>query len=347
MRARNLHDRHVAPRRVSGPLRYRPAWWIPGAHARTLWGKLIRRRARIDTHRERWDTPDGDFIDIDRLDAKPEHPRVLLLHGLEGSSRSHYAQGLLAAAHRRGWAADVLVFRSCGGEPNRLLRSYHSGETGDLDFVIRTLIAEQPAQPIVLTGVSLGGNVLLKWLGEQSDNVPSQVVAAAAISVPFDLARGSLHLQHGLSRLYESYFLRSLRKKAMGKAARFPGHLDTRAIRRATTLWDFDDAVTAPIHGFRNARDYYDRSSSIHWLAGVRVPTLLLNAVDDPFLPSSVLDDVRTIARTNAALHVEFVAKGGHVGFISGVAPWRAVYYAEARAIDFLGGALEARAALQ
>ena len=296
------------------------------------------------TRRERWETPDGDFLDLDRLDAQDGQPRLLILHGLEGSSRSHYARGLLAAAMRLGWAADVLVFRSCGDEPNRLLRSYHSGETGDLDFVARTLIAMHPEQPLVLTGVSLGGNVLLKWLGEQAKDAPSQIVGAAAISVPFDLARGSLHLQHGFSSLYEAYFLRSLRRKAMGKAARFPDHLDAAAILRAPTIWDFDDAVTAPIHGFRDARDYYDRSSSIRWLDRIRVPTLLLNAADDPFLPSSVLDDVRAIARSNAALRCEFVAKGGHVGFISGVAPWRPVYYAEERPIEFLGAALAARA---
>ena len=170
--------------------------------------------------------------------------------------------------------------------------------------------------------------------------MPPQVVAAAAISVPFDLARGSRYLQHGFSRLYQAYFLRSLRKKAMGKAARFPGSLDPAAISRAATLWDFDDDVTAPINGFRDAKDYYDKSSSIHWLARVHVPTLLLNAADDPFLPSSVLDDVRGIAQSNPALHVEFVARGGHVGFISGVVPWRPSYYAEARAVEFLDTAL-------
>lgn len=330
---------------MSTPLRYRAAWWVPGAHLRTLWGKLIRVPKRVDTRRERWDTPDGDVLNIDRLDAHDGQPRLVVLHGLEGSSNSHYVRGLLATARRRGWAADVLVFRSCGGEPNRLLRSYHSGETGDIDFVVGRLIAAQPSQPIVLTGVSLGGNVLLKWLGEQAERAPSQIVAAAAISVPFDLARGSMHLQHGFSRLYESHFLRSLRRKAFAKAARFPGRLDPVAVARARTLWDFDDAVTAPIHGFRDARDYYEKSSSIRWLHRVRVPTLLLNAVDDPFLPSAVLDEVRCIARTNAALHLEFVAKGGHVGFISGVAPWRPLYYAEARAIEFLDNALRRRTA--
>lgn len=344
MRDRNLYDRHLALSRVSAPLRYRAAWWVPGRHLRTLWSTMMRSRERVPTRRERWDTPDGDFVELHRVGALDGQPRLVILHGLEGSARSHYARGLLAAARRRQWAADLLIFRSCGDEPNRLLRSYHSGETGDLDFVVRRLIDANPEQPLVLTGVSLGGNVLLKWLGESGDRTPPQVAAAAAISVPFDLALGSRYLQRGFSRLYESYFLRSLRKKAIGKAARFPGSLDSAAISRATTLWDFDDVVTAPINGFRDAKDYYDKSSSIHWLARIRVPTLLLNARDDPFLPACVLDEVRTIAQSNAALHVEFVAKGGHVGFISGVAPWRPTYYAEARASEFLGAAVAARA---
>lgn len=340
MRDRNLYARHLALSRVSVPLRYRAAWWVPGRHLRTLWSTLMRSREHVPTRRERWDTPDGDFLDLDRLESREGQPRLLILHGLEGSAHSHYARGLLAAAKRRRWAADFLIFRSCGDEPNRLLRSYHSGETGDLDFVVRTLVEANPAQPLLLTGVSLGGNVLLKWLGESSDRIPPQVAAAAAISVPFDLARGSRYLHRGFSRLYEAYFLRSLRRKAMGKAKRFPGALDPLAISRAATLWDFDDAVTAPINGFQNASDYYDKSSSIHWLARIRVPTLLLNAADDPFLPSSVLDEVRTIAQSNTALHIEFVARGGHVGFISGVVPWRPSYYAEARAIEFLDARL-------
>lgn len=340
MRDRNLHDRHLAPRRVSTPLRYRAAWWVPGRHLRTLWSRMMRTRERVPTRRERWDTPDGDFVELDRLGPRDGQPRLVILHGLEGSARSHYARGLLAAGRRRQWAADLLIFRSCGDEPNRLLRSYHSGETGDLDFVVRRLIEANPRQPLVLTGISLGGNVLLKWLGESADRMPPQILGAAAISVPFDLALGSRYLQRGFSRLYEAYFLRSLKKKAIGKAARFPGSLDPAAISRAATLWDFDDVVTAPINGFRDAKDYYDKSSSIHWLARIRVPTLLLNARDDPFLPSCVLDEVRTIAQSNSALHVEFVAKGGHVGFISGVAPWRTSYYAEARAIEFLDAAL-------
>lgn len=322
---------------------YRPAWWIPGAHLRTVWGKLVPRRAMAPTRLERWNTDDGDFLELLRLDAPAGRPRLVVLHGLEGSPDSHYARGLVNEAFRRGWAADVLVFRSCGTEPNRALRFYHSGETGDLDFVLRRLIAEEPARAILLAGVSLGGNVLLKWLGERGDAVPPQVAAAAAVSVPFDLARGARHIDRGFARVYQAHFLRSLRRKAHEKRARYPTHLDAAAIDGARSLWAFDDAVTAPLHGFESAEDYYARSSAIRWLAGIRVPTLLLSAEDDPFLPTDVLDDVRAIARSAPALHIEFVARGGHVGFIAGSVPWKPFYYAEWRATDFLEARLAAR----
>ncbi|MDQ2931461.1 MAG: hydrolase [Gemmatimonadota bacterium] len=315
---------------------YRPAWWIPGAHLRTLGGKFMRSRDPGATRVERWETDDDDFLDIHRLDAPPGAPRLLILHGLEGSIRSHYAGGLLREAQRRGWAADLLIFRSCGDEPNRALRFYHSGETTDLDFVVRRLIAEDPARPLLMIGVSLGGNVVLKWLGEQGENAPEQLVGAAAVSVPFDLARGSRFLDRGFSRLYQAHFLRSLRRKAIGKSTRYPDALRPEVVGKASTLYEFDDLVTAPVHGFRDANDYYTRSSSLHYLARIRTPTLLLSAHDDPFLPRDVLDAVRTIADANSCLDVEFVEQGGHVGFISGSVPWRPFYYAEWRATEFL-----------
>lgn len=326
---------------------YRPAWWIPGPHAQTLWGKFIRRSqgssGSIPTRMERWDTPDGDFLDLLRLDAPRGHPRLLILHGLEGSPRSHYARGLIAEASRRQWAADILVFRSCGTEPNRALRFYHSGETADLQFVLEKLIATDPDRPVVLVGVSLGGNVLLKWLGEHKTELPPQVAAASAVSVPFDLARGARHIDRGFSRVYQAHFLRTLRKKAHAKRLRFPDHLPAAAIDRARTLYDFDNVVTAPIHGFRDADDYYEKSSSLRWIDSVRVPTLLLSAADDPFLPADVLDAVRVIACGNPWLHLEFVERGGHVGFISGVVPWQPFYYAEWRATEFLAEELAKR----
>lgn len=300
----------------------------------------MRRRIRPPTRRERWSTPDGDFLDLHRIDAPAGVPRLLILHGLEGTFRSHYAAGLLHEAARRGWAADLLIFRSCGDEPNRALRLYHSGETEDLDFVVRRLIADDPARPLLIAGVSLGGNVLLKWLGEQGDDAPPQLRSAAAVSVPFDLARGSRHLDRGFSRFYQSHFLRSLRRKALEKGTRYPDVIRSDMVLRARTLYEFDDLVTAPVHGFRNADDYYTRSSSLAYLARIRTPALLLSARDDPFLPREVLDEVREVARTNTSLHLEFVDRGGHVGFISGSLPWKPFYYAEWRVAEFLADSL-------
>ncbi|MGH7717352.1 MAG: hydrolase [Gemmatimonadaceae bacterium] len=320
---------------MSGP-DYRPAWWAPGRHFQTMWGKFLRRHAALPTRAEQWDTPDGDFVELHRLGGAPGAPRILVLHGLEGSARSHYARGMLAGAALRGWHADVLVFRSCGSEPNRLARSYHSGETTDLDLVVRRLIEASPEQLLGLVGVSLGGNVLLKWLGECGPGIPPQLRGAVAISVPFDLARSTRHIDQGFGRVYQAHFLRSLKRKAHEKRRRFPDALSAYAIDRARTLYQFDDAVTAPIHGFRDADDYYERSSSIRWLERIRLPTLLLSAADDPFLPPDVLDQVRAIARRSPALELEFPDRGGHVGFVAGRSPWRPLYYAEWRAFNFL-----------
>lgn len=317
---------------------FRPPWWLRNPHAQTLWGKLARRTPRVPFRHERWETPDDDFLDLYRLDApRADAPRLLLLHGLEGSHRSHYVVGLMERARRRGWGGAVLLWRSCGAEPNRAARFYHSGETGDLDLVVRRLTKHAPAAPLLLAGVSLGGNVLLKWLGEHGSAVPAQVRAAAAISVPYDLARGARHLSRGFSRLYERHFLRSLRRKAEEKGRRFPGLVRDDALRAARTLRDFDDCVTAPVHGFRDADDYYTRSSSLGFLPAIRVPALLLSAADDPFLPAAVLGEVRAAALANPALELEFPPHGGHAGFVAGPAPWRADYYAERRVTEWLG----------
>jgi predicted alpha/beta-fold hydrolase len=306
-----------------------------------MWGRLTRRRLTTPLRVERWTTPDDDVLDLRRLDppagAPADTPHLVFLHGLEGGTHSHYVANFFAEAQRRGWSADLMLFRGCAGELNRARRFYHSGETTDFDFALRRIAAERPQSPIGLAGVSLGGNVLLKWLGERgAEDVPAAVRGAVAVSVPFDLARGSRRISRGFSRVYERFFLRSLVAKARQKLARHPDLCDSAALDRVRTLWDFDDVVTAPIHGFRDARDYYTQSSSIHFLARIRVPTLLLSAVDDPFLPPEVLDEVRAIAAGNPALELEFVRRGGHVGFISGRVPWRAVYYAEWRVADFL-----------
>jgi uncharacterized protein len=320
---------------------YTPAWWVPGAHLQTLWGKLARRPPRVPTRAEGWPTPDGDEVEIRRLaptgGSSRSTPRLLILHGLEGTIRSHYVRGLLDQARRRGWAADVLIFRGCNGTLPKAPRFYHSGETTDVDLVVRRLVREHPGQPIVVVGVSLGGNVVLKWLGEQGDDLPPELRAAAAVSVPYDLERGSRQIERGFSRIYTAHFLRTLRRKALAKLAEDPDLFAVAPLHAARTLTDFDDAVTAPVHGFASARDYYTRSSARHFLAGIRRPTLLLSAYDDPFLPREVLDDVALVAAKNSCLDVEFHDHGGHVGFVSGRVPWRPVYYAEERVIQYLG----------
>jgi len=326
---------------MSREIIYSPAWWIPGGHLQTLWGKLFRRQTLAPTTLDRWETPDGDFVELHRLSAAPGVPRVLLLHGLEGTVRSHYAQGLLKEAARRKWGADLLIFRSCGSEPNRTRRFYHSGETTDTALVLERVSREYPTSPLAIAGVSLGGNVLLKFLGERGNDLPPQLKAAAAISVPFDLSRSSRRINRGFSRFYQQFFLKSLRRKAQEKAGRFPDLAPADKISGLRTLEDFDNLITGPLHGFRDAEDYYQRSSSLPRLEHIKLTTLLLSAVDDPMLPPEVLDEVRDIARRNPALHLEFVQRGGHAGFIAGSRPWRPFYYAEYRVGEFFAEQFE------
>ncbi|WP_053333857.1 YheT family hydrolase [Gemmatimonas phototrophica] len=326
---------------------YRPAWWLPDPHSATLWGRLGRREPRLPVRTERWDTPDGDFVELARLDGQrgPDSPRLLLFHGLEGGVHSHYARAMFREARSRGWAADLLLFRTCGSEPNRLPRSYHSGETSDPLWVVRQLVTAFPNAPLGLMGVSLGGNVLCKMLGEEGDALPAQVRGAVAMSVPFDLAEASRYIGRGFGAVYEKFFLKSLIPKALAKISRHPELAPLQVVRQARTLWQFDDAFTAPLHGFRDAADYYARASSLPYLSRIQRPTLLLSAVDDPFLPPAVLDRVRTELAGNSAVEMEFPARGGHVGFTSYSGPLTPWYYGEWRAAEFLGRRMEPRGA--
>jgi predicted alpha/beta-fold hydrolase len=310
-----------------------------------MWGKFMRKGLKVPTRAEHWTTPDNDTIELRRLDvpdAAPSAPRLLVLHGLEGTIESHYLRGILDLARQRRWPADVLLFRGCNGQLNRARRMYHSGETTDLSFVIDRLVAAEPERDLLLVGFSLGGNVLLKFLGEHGRAVPPQIRAAAAMSVPFDLERGCRHLERGFARVYNRHFLRTLKRKALAKLDRFPDLFDDTTAREAETLYEFDDAVTAPVHGFVDAHDYYSKSSSIRFLHGIAVPTLLLSAYDDPFLPRQVLDDVQALSLGNERIHTEFHAKGGHVGFVSGQSPNDQRFYGEHRMMEFLGQHLAA-----
>jgi predicted alpha/beta-fold hydrolase len=309
----------------------------------TVWGKFARERVALPTVTERWTTPDNDFLDLVRLPAEGNAPRLVILHGLEGTPQSHYVGGLFNAAAARGWGADLLIFRGCGDELNRAARSYHSGETSDLDFVVRRLSHAHSSAPIVLAGVSLGGNVLLKWLGESGSALPSAVVAAVGVSVPFDLARSCRHIDSGFSRVYSWNFLRTLKSKALKKIGQHPRLASVDAVERSHSLWSFDDAFTSVAHGFRDAADYYARSSSLQFLSDIRVPTLLISACDDPFYPDGLLDSVRDMVRENPSVVTEFHARGGHVGFVEGTSPRHARYYLDRRVTGFLAQALSSR----
>ena len=300
-----------------------------------MWGPLVRR-GRVPLSRERVPTADGDFVDLDWLPGPAAAPLVLVLHGLEGSAGSHYVTGLLRHVRARGWRGVALNFRSCGGEPNRLPRFYHSGDTGDLDTVVKLLVAREAGLHLGAVGVSIGGNVLLKWLGERETDVPKQLAAAVAISVPFDLAACARVLDRGLRRaVYTENFMRTLRRKVLDKERRFPGFVDVDAAWRARTFAEYDRVVTAPLHGFADALDYWTRASSGPYLGRIRRPTLLINARDDPFVPPETLPDPRTLP---AGVVTEFVPCGGHAGFVEGP-PWRSRSWAERRAVEFLTSA--------
>jgi hypothetical protein len=313
---------------------YRPPFWYRGRHLQTLWGPLFRNWRRPPLRRERLHTPDGDFLDLDWLEGAPrEGPLVLILHGLEGSSRSHYARGLLRGAARLGWRGAVLHFRSCSGEVNRLPRLYHSGETTDLEWVIDRLRRQERVGRIGLVGISLGGNVALKWLGERGEAAPPEVAAAAAISTPFDLAACASVLDRGFNRaVYTESFLRTMKAKIRAKAHLYDGELDLAAALRSRTFAEYDRFFTAPLNGFADERDYWARASSGPYLDRIRRPTLLISAVNDPFMPSENLP--RAAVARSRWLQAAFVEQGGHVGFLDG--PLGGSSWAERRALAFL-----------
>jgi uncharacterized protein len=329
-------------RHVPGPASdFRPAWWLPGPHLQTLGGALLRPRGGVRFRRTRIRTDDGDFLDLDAAlpagvaDGATDHgrPVVLVLHGLEGSSRSPAALQAVRALDDAGISAVVLNFRSCSGERNRAARFYHAGETGDLHLAIRWLAERYPGSPRAALGYSLGGNVLLKYLGEQGDAAVDGLQAAVAVSVPFDLAAGAALLGRGVRRLYGHHFLRSLRRKYAAKHECIdPSVLG--AVRRSRTIREFDAAATAPLHGFRDVDHYYGESSAAAWLGRVRIPTLLIHALDDPFLPPDAVP--HAVAGANPWITARFTDRGGHMGFVAGSRPWSPRYWAEGEAARYL-----------
>ena len=284
---------------------YQAPWWLPGGHLQTIYGALAPV-PRVAWRRERWDTPDGDFIELDWAGAGG--PLLALFHGLEGGSASHYARAIATEALRLGWHCVVPHFRGCSGAINRLPRAYHSGDSDELDWILRRL------RPDCAAGVSLGGNVLLKWLGERGAQATGLLRRAAAVSAPLDLAASGGALDHGVNRtLYTRLFLLTMKAKAHARITLHRSPIDERRLGRARTLREFDDLVTAPLHGFRDADDYWARASSAPWLEHIRVPTLVLNARNDPFLPRAALQAATRKASADVVL--EFPETGGHAGF--------------------------------
>lgn len=302
---------------MPGPRGYRAPWWLPGRHLQTVYPALALRGRPPDYRRTRWELLDGDFIDVDHVDGPPDAPLVVLFHGLEGSSASHYASALMRRVRAEGWRGAVPHFRGCSGEPNRLPRAYHSGDADEVALVLGRMAGDGRA-PLFAAGVSLGGNALLKWLGRARGAARTHVTAAAAVCAPVDLVAAGAALRTGFNTVYTRAFLRTLKPKALAMLERFPGLFDPHALRRARNFDVFDDVFTAPLHGFRDVRDYWTRASSKPDLAHIEVPTLVLNPRNDPFLPARFLPDVRDVS---PCVVLEQPPAGGHVGFVSGAFP--------------------------
>ncbi|WP_025602359.1 YheT family hydrolase [Burkholderia sp. WSM2230] len=329
-------------------LLYRAPLWLPNKHVQTIVPSLFARRPAVSFRRERWDTPDGDFIDVDwvRHDDSPASamtgdaarpvpaanaPLLVLFHGLEGSSASHYASTLMAAARDYGWHGVVPHFRSCSGELNRLPRFYHLADSNEVDWILRRLRAVHRG-PLVAAGVSLGGNVLLRWLGEQREDAAWVIAGAAAVSTPIDVHAGGHALSQGLGMIYTRNFLKTLKQKAEQKLAQFPGLFDRNAMLASRTMYEFDNVVTAPLHGFRDTDDYWSVATTRPLLPHIQVPTLVLNARNDPFLPARALPARHQVS---AAVELDQPRHGGHAGFMTGPFPGR-IDWLSRRVLGFL-----------
>ena len=298
---------------------YRAPRWLPDGHSQTLWPLLIKPRP-LPLRRERWTAPDGDFIDVDWLDGPADAPLLVLFHGLEGSSRSHYAIATARACRQQGWRLALPHFRGCSGELNQRPRAYHSGDSAEIDWILRRLQTVNGDRPVHAAGVSLGGNALLKWAGEQGPAAGGQVTGVAAFCPPLDLAACGHALARGFNRIYTRHFLNTLKQTSACRLQHFPGLFDRQRMLRAGNLWQFDDAVTGPVHGFAGADDYWRQSSAKAWLRHIAVPALTVNPQNDPFLPVSALPNRAEVSPT---VRLEQPASGGHVGFVGGAFPGR------------------------
>lgn len=316
-------------------MKYRAPLWLPGGHLQTIYPAKCMPRPPVQYRRERWNTPDGDFIDVDFVDGKPGLPLLVLFHGLEGSSNSHYARALMAQMAVLGWSGALPHFRGCSGELNHAPRFYHSGDAEEVDWIMRRLVQQRPQRgKFYAVGVSLGGNALLRWLGEFQHEAEI-IDGACAISAPLDLAGGGAALSRGFNQVYTRLFLETLKPKCLQKLQQFPALFDPEKMLRARNLYEFDNVVTAPLHGFRDTDDYWDRASAKHVLDDITVPTLVLNARNDPFLPAHHLP-----ARAASCVTLDYPEQGGHVGFAQGAFPGNLNWLPQ-RIVHFLSGRQE------
>lgn len=309
--------------------RYRAPAWLPGGNVQTIVAAKLSRNcdgARPTWRRERWFTPDDDFIDVDWLQGlehkllhqHPKQPLLVLFHGLEGSSQSHYAQAFASVVHALGWAMVVPHFRGCGGELNWAARAYHSGDHEEVAWIL-SQCRQHHAGPMYVVGVSLGGNAMLRWAIEQGQMAAQMVQAVAAVCSPIDLTASGHAIGRGFNRwVYTRMFLNSMKPRALRKLQQFPGLFDGEALRRATDLYAFDNVFTAPLHGFKNTDDYWRRASAKPGLANIRLPALVLNAKNDPFIPAGCLP---TQQEVGAWVRLWQPEQGGHVGFPQGRFP--------------------------
>lgn len=334
---------------------FRPAWWAKGAHAQTILGRFMRTVKPLSLERSRLETADNDFIDIDFLRGDAKKPFVVVLHGLEGCSYAPYIQSLLFTFRSRGWNAAAVNFRGCSvtlsekrfllagkktAHPNLLASTYHSGKSEDLDTVLDYLRRETGAAPFFAAGFSIGGNILLKWLGEQGEAAGRLIRKAAAVSVPYDLVKAVSVLDEGFNReVYTRSLLSTLKEKARSKAMQFPGSLDAVKLKRCRTFAEFDREVTARLNGFKDEMDYWTKSSSKHYLRDIRVPSLLLHAGDDPFYPGKFLplEEIRG----STYLKLLLTSEGGHVGFLAGPWPWAQEPWLEGKIMSYFEDTLQ------
>lgn len=331
IRVPGRHDGFLGGLHDSG---FAPAPWCRSGHLHTLWPYLFRRWPRPRWHRSRLELADGDFVDLDRHGPR-DGPLVLVLHGLEGSSGSHYVRGLAATLARAGITTEVMHHRGCSGVPNRFPRGYHSGWTGDLDAVLA--MHRERGRPVrAVVGYSLGGNVVLKYLGERG--AATDLETAVAVSVPFRLDLCARHMENGLSRIYQWQLIRNLRRTTRRKLALMAYPVDLPPLSTLRTFHQFDGRVTAPLHGFLDADDYYRRASCRQYLSTIRVPTLVLQALDDPLMPPAVMPAPQELS---PLVRIEKSEQGGHVGFVAGRWPWWPRYWLEERIAAHLAEVLD------